>query len=146
MAQPAHPHAMAPLRPGRTRTAPPQRPANSPFRGNYRVHTLFGASGLVYVLLGLLVLETVWALGSGPEAWSRMQGVFAQPFMIALHAICLASVVFVGVRFFALFPKAQPPRIGPVKPPPRPVILALLYAAWIGVSAAFAAILLGGIF
>ncbi len=146
MAQPAHPQAMAPLRPGRTRTAPPQRPAKSPFRGNYGVHTLFGASGLVYVLLGLLVLESVWALGSGPEAWSRMQGVYERPFMIALHAICLASVVFVGVRVFALFPKAQPPRIGPAKPPPRPVILALLYAAWIGVGGAFAAILLGGIF
>ena len=37
-------------------------------------------------------------------------------------------------RFFGFFPKAQPPRIGPVKPPPQPVILAGLYAAWIAVT------------
>ena len=57
-----------------------------------------------------------------------------------------ACWVFVGVRFFSLFPKAQPPRIGPAKPPPAPVILTMLYALWIGFTVVFAAILAGGLF
>jgi len=60
--------------------------------------------------------------------------------------VALASVLFVGVRFFRLFPKAQPPRIGPAKPPPGPVIHGMLYAVWIGVTVVFAAILAGGLF
>ena len=106
---------------------------------------LFGLTGLVYVFLGFLVLEMVWALGSGPAEWSRIQATLASAPMIAIHGVCFVSVIFVGVRFFRLFPKAQPPRLGPAKPPPGPVILATLYAAWIGASVVFAAILAGGL-
>jgi len=55
-------------------------------------------------------------------------------------------VIFVGVRFFGFFPNAQPPRIGPLKNPPQPIILAKLYAAWIGVSGLMSLILAGVIF
>ena len=57
----------------------------------------------------------------------------------------LACVLFVGVRFFRFFPKAQPPRIGPAKPPPPGVIHAGLYLAWIAITLVFAAILAGGV-
>ena len=67
------------------------------------------------------------------------------PLYLAFHALGLVSVLFVGVRFFRLFPKAQPPRIGPAKPPPQPVILGGLYAAWLGVTLLMAAILSGGL-
>ena len=66
--------------------------------------------------------------------------------MIALHVILLAAVLFVGVRFFRLFPKSQPAKIGPAKPPPRPVIHAMLYVVWIAVSGGLALIMAGGIF
>jgi fumarate reductase subunit C len=59
--------------------------------------------------------------------------------------VAFAAVIFVGVRFFSLFPKAQPPRIGPAKPPPRPVLHAMLIAVWIGVTLLFALILSGGL-
>jgi fumarate reductase subunit C len=88
----------------------------------------------------------VWALGSGPEAWQALRESFASPGWIAFHALALLSVCFVAVRFFRLFPKAQPPRIGPAKPPPGRVIHALLYAVWIGVTIVFAAILGGVLF
>jgi fumarate reductase subunit C len=65
---------------------------------------------------------------------------------VLFHVIALISVIFVGVRFFGFFPKAQPPRIGPLKPPPPAVILTLLYAAWIGVAGLMVCILSGGIF
>ena len=51
-----------------------------------------------------------------------------------------------ALRFFRLFPKAQPPQIGPLKPPPQPVIVGMLYAVWIGVTLALTVVLAGGIF
>ena len=142
----AHPDAMKPSRPGATRTAPPLAPAQMPFAGRYRSHTLFGMTGVLYLLLGFLALHVVWALGDGAVAWARVQESFRNPIYVAFHALCLVSVIFVGVRFFGLFPASQPPRIGPAKPPPAPVILALLYGAWIVVGGGLAVILAGGIF
>ncbi len=144
MAQPANPQAMAPSRPGATRTAPPMKPGNWPSSPRYRTYLAFDFTGLVYLLVGLVALRAAWALGSGPEAWARLQTQFANPLYVAFHVVALAAVVFVGVRFFRLFPKAQPARIGPAKPPPRPVLHALLYAAWIGITAGLVAVL-GGI-
>jgi len=144
--QHAHPEAMAPSKPGSTRTAPPLRPPQLPFAGRYRAYTLFGWTGLLYLLLGFLALRVVWALGDGKQAFDAVIASFEHPLYIAFHVLALVGVVFVGVRFFRLFPKAQPPRIGPVKPPPPAVILTALYAVWIGVTVVFAAILAGGIF
>jgi fumarate reductase subunit C len=146
MARDAHPQAMAPSAPGRTRTAPPQLPDRYPFEGRYFAYTMFGATGLLYFVLGLLVLGATWALGSGETAWNSVMGIFRSGVYIAFHAIALVGVIYVGVRFYGLFPKAQPPRIGPAKPPPAPVILAMLYVAWIGVAGALTLILSGGLF
>jgi len=141
----AHPHAMAPAKPGGTRTAPPQLPGRFPFGGRYLAYTLFDFTGVLYVLLGLLVLGAVWSLGSGEDAWIATLERYRNPLYIGFHAIALVGVIFVGVRFFRLFPKAQPPRIGPAKPPPGPVILAMLYALWIGITALLSAVLAGGV-
>jgi len=146
MARMAHPDAMKPHRPERTRTAPPAAPAQFPLSGRYLTYTLFGATGVLYLLLGFLALRVVWALGSGPQAWQRVLEDFQNPLYVLFHAVCFVAVIFVGVRFFRLFPKAQPARIGPLKPPPRPVIHAALYVAWIVVAGAFALVLAGGIF
>ena len=146
MARPSHPHAMGAAKPGPTRTAPPCLPPEFPMQGRYRAYTLFDATGVIYLLLGLLALRLVWALGDGPAAWDAARAGLANPLTLAFHALALVCVVFVGVRFFRLFPKAQPPRIGPLRPPPQPLITAGLYAAWIGVSAVLTLILAGGIF
>ena len=146
MARPAHAHAMGASKPASTRTAPPRRPPEFPFAGRYRAYTLFGATGLVYLLLGLLALRLARALAAGPEAWEAAMASFRHPLYLAFHAAALAAVVFVGVRFFSLFPKAQPPKVGPLAPPPTPVITAGLYAAWIGVTVVLVAILGGWIF
>ena len=146
MAGPAHPQAMAPSKPGKTRTAPPQMPASWWSHPRIRTYMLFDATGIIYLLLGLLVLRVEWALGSGPEIWDATLASFASPLYLAFHVVGLVSVIFVGVRFFRFFPKAQPPRIGPAKPPPQSVILALLYATWIALTLLFAAVLAGGVF
>jgi fumarate reductase subunit C len=144
--RPAHPQAMQPSKPGSTRTAPPQLPPQFPFAGRYRAYVLFDATGLIYLLLGLLILRAVWALGDSAPAWQSVLAAYRSPAYLLFHAVSLAAVIFVGVRFFRLFPKAQPPRIGPAKPPPRPLIHAALYAVWAGVTILFAAVLAGGIF
>ena len=143
MASASHPEAMAPPKPGKTRTAPPRTPGSWPTSRRMRIYTLFGATGLVYLVVGFLILEMIWALGSGPDAWSAQIARLYNPFFIAFHFLALVSVIFVGVRFFRLFPKAQPARIGPAKPPPAPVILAMLYAVWIGLTVVFSLILSG---
>ncbi len=146
MSRNAHPHAMAPSKPGRTRTAPPQLPDRFPFGGRYLAYTLFDLTGILYLLLGFLALCAVWSLGSGEAAWNGVLESYRNIFYIGFHAIALVGVVFVGIRFFGFFPKAQPPRIGPVKPPPKPVIFAMLYALWIGVAVFMSLVLAGGIF
>ncbi len=146
MARESHPNAMAPSSPGRTRTAAPQLPDKYPFEGRYLSYTLFDATGILYLVLGFVVLGSVWALGSGETAWNSVMGIYRSGVYIAFHAVALIGVIFVGVRFFSFFPKAQPPRIGPAKPPPQPLLLAMLYAAWIGVAGLMATILAGGIF
>jgi fumarate reductase subunit C len=146
MAGPAHPHAMAPPKPGRTRTAPPQTP--STWWGSKRILTylLFDATGIIYFLLGFGAIAWFKALAAGPAAFHKHVEAMSTPGMIALHALCLVSVVFVAVRFFRLFPKAQPPAIGPMKPPPGPVIHATLYVAWLGITVVFGLILAGVLF
>jgi len=146
MARAAHPDAMKPKTPGRTRTAPPMAPGEFPFAGRYRAYTLFDWTGIIYLLLGFVALRVVWALGDGESAWLAVQGQLENPLYLAFHLLSLVSVIFVGVRFFRLFPKAQPARIGPLKPPPQLVIHVALYAAWIGVAGGLALVLAGGIF
>jgi fumarate reductase subunit C len=137
---------MGATKPGSTRTAPPRMPRQFPMQGRYRAYTLFDATGAVYLLLGLLALRLAWALGDGPVAWNDAMEGFRNPLYVAFHALAFVSVVFVAVRFFRLFPKSQPPQIGPLRPPPRPVITAMLYVGWIAVSLAMTVVLAGGIF
>jgi fumarate reductase subunit C len=137
---------MAPSKPGSTRTAPPQLPDRFPFGGRYLAYTLFDLTGILYLLLGFLALCAVWSLGTGESAWNGVLESYRSFPYVGFHAIALVGVIFVGIRFFGFFPKAQPPRIGPAKPPPRPVILAALYALWIGVTVFMGIVLAGGVF
>jgi fumarate reductase subunit C len=134
---------MRPARPGRTRTAPPLRPDGFPAAPRYRNYLLFDATGLTYLLVGLVTLRVAWALGNGPEAWQALLAQLRHPLYVAFHILVLLSVLFVGVRFFRLFPKAQPAKIGPARPPPPPVLHALLYAAWAAITVGLV-LVLGG--
>jgi len=113
--------------------------------GRYRAYTIFDWTGILYLILGFLALGMVWALGSGEASWNSLQASLQNPLMILFHVVALVGVCFVVLRFFRLFPKAQPPRLGPVKPPPAQVISIMLYAVWIGVTVVFAVILSGGL-
>lgn len=144
MTRPANPRAMAPPQPGRTRAAAPTVPDGYWTAPRMRRYLLFDATGITYLLVGLSILRVVWYLGSGPEAWETVLRQFRSPAYLVFHAIVLLSVIYVGVRFFRLFPKAQPPKIGPASPPPRPVLKAMLYAAW-GAVTLVLVLVLGGV-
>lgn len=148
MARPAHPDAMKAPGPQRTRTAAPSMPAEFPGKGRYLTYVLFDSTGFVYLLVGLVALRVVWALGNGEAAWADMQSQLQNPLYVLFHTISLAAVIFVGVRFFGLFAKAQPPQVLGFKLPlpPEPVILATMYVAWIAVAGGLAVVLAGGIF
>lgn len=144
MTRPVDPNAMTPSSAGSTRTAPPTVADDFWSRPRMRTYLLFDATGIVYTLVGFLALRVAWALRDGAASWQVLMESFRHPLYIAFHVLALLSVLFVGVRFFRLFPKAQPARLGPAKPPPAPVIHGMLYVAWIGVTGAGLAIL-GGI-
>jgi fumarate reductase subunit C len=136
---------MSPPTPGRTRTAPPEMPSTWWSAPRIRTYVLFGATGFIYFLLGFLAIRLIWALGTGEAAWNAAIGTLAHPLYIAFHVLAFASVIFVGVRFFSLFPKAQPRDYG-LPMPPNAVIQGLLYALWIAVTVGFSAVLGGVIF
>ncbi len=142
----SHPDAMAPSRPAPTRMAPPRTPASWPWHPRMIRYKLFGATGLIYLILGFLVLRFIWALGAGPEVWQKALAGLSNPIYLVFHAVSLVAVIFAGVVFFNGFPKALPGRLGPLKPPPRQVLQVLLYAAWAAVTLVFAAILAGVVF
>ncbi len=137
---------MAPHTPGPTRTAAPQTPGSWPSHPRMRLYTLFGATGIVYLLVGFVALRVVWNLGEGPEAWTAVIEGFRNPIYVVFHVVALGVFLFVAHRFLIkLSPGAQPPRIGPVRPPPRALIQPMLYAVWLGTTALMAAILAGWI-
>jgi fumarate reductase subunit C len=144
MSRPADPQAMTPRKAGSTRTAPPSVPDNFWTQPRMLVYLLFDATGIVYLLVGLVALRVAWALAGGAPAWDALMKEFASPGYVIFHVLALVAALFVGVRFFRLFPKAQPAQIGPAKPPPRPVLHAMLYAAWIGITLALL-VVFGGI-
>jgi len=147
MSRPAHPQAMTPHAPGRTRTAPPQIPSSWWWSSSrMRAYLAFDLTGVVYFIVALQALRLVWALGDGSDTYARATAALQNPIYVVWHVFALLCVIGVGVRFFRLFPKAQPARLGPLKPPPRPLIHAGLYAVWIGVTVLFGAILAGGLF
>jgi fumarate reductase subunit C len=108
-----------------------------------RTYLLFDATGVIYFLVAFVAIRMIRALAKGEAAWSTAMTSLESPIYIAFHVLCLVSVIFVAVRFFRLFPKAQPRNL-PV--PPDPVIHATLYVAWIGVTLGLSAILAGVIF
>ena len=120
-------------------------PGTWPSSARYRTYLAFDFTGLVYLLIGLLIVRAIFALAAGQEAWDAQLASYSHPGFLLFHAFTLLCVLFVGVRFFRLFPKAQPAKIGSVSPPPRPVLHAALYVAWIAVTLGLGAILGGAI-
>jgi fumarate reductase subunit C len=136
--------AMKPSRPGRTRTADASPPPNFWRRGNYLPYLAFGSCGLLLLLVAFGILRLVWTLGDGdPAAWNAIFESYGHPLFLVFHAFALVALTWFTFRFFRLFPKTQPPKIGPFKRPPDVVFLLGLAGAFT-VATTLAALVLGG--
>lgn len=131
------PAAMQPARPGPTRTAPPMMSPKYPTSGRYRSYIVFGACSVAFIFSSLILLRMVNALAAGPEAWAAVIESFRNPIYVIYHLLAIDAFLYTGWRFFfKLFGKSQPPRIGPLKPPPPAAFPPLFFGAWIAASLA----------
>jgi fumarate reductase subunit C len=111
-----------------------------------RTYLLFGATGIVYLLAGTVVLRLVWALGKGPEAWDAALSSLSHPLYLVFHALTLVSLIFVGVRAFGtMMPKMQP-RNGPLPYLPDGAVRGLIYSVWAVLTLLLSGVLAGWIF
>jgi len=146
MAGAAHPEAMSPRRKGSTRTAPPQMPRTWWSAPRIRTYLLFGATGFVYLVAGLLVLRLAWALGKSPMAWQDAMSTLSHPLYVIFHVVTLVSLIFVGMRAFGkMMPKMQP-RGGPLPVLAPNAVRGLIYGIWAAITLVMTLILSGVIF
>jgi hypothetical protein len=136
--------AMRPARPGRTRTADAKPPDLFPTRGHYLPYIAFGSCGLLLLLVGFGILRAVWVLGEhDPAAWRDYLALQGHPALMAFHTFALVALTWFALRFFRLFPKTQPPRLGPFRRPPDTFFLVALGAAFAG-GTLLALLVIGG--
>ncbi|MCH2185000.1 hypothetical protein MK280_03940 [Myxococcota bacterium] len=146
MAGAAHPEAMAPRKKGPTRTAPPMMPSSWWSAPRIRIYLLFGATGLVYLMAGFLILRLAWALGSNPVAWQSAFAGLSNPLYVLFHFIVLISVLGVGIRAFVrMMPKMQL-RGGPLPVLPPAVVRGAICGLWAGITLFMVLVLSGAIF
>jgi fumarate reductase subunit C len=137
--------AMKPRKLGPTRTADPRPPDGFPTSGRYLPYILFGTGGLFLMIEAILLLEVVWALGSGETATNGLMAMFASPLAIAFHVVAFGWLSWFTLRFFSLFPKTQPFRMGPFKRPPDALMVAGLSGLFVVATLAVVAILWGAL-
>jgi fumarate reductase subunit C len=136
--------AMRPHQPGRTRTADPRPPDLFPTRGNYLGYLAFGAAAGLLMLVGFGILRAVWTLGEhDPAKWQAVLDSYKTPAMLLLHVFLLVAIVWFALRFFRVFPKTQPPKIGPFKRP-SDVFFAVAFGFAFALATALASLVLGG--
>jgi hypothetical protein len=136
--------AMKPSRPPRTRTADPSPPPNFWSRGNYLPYLAFGSCGFLLLAVAFALLRLVWVLGDGdPARWNAIFESYRHPAYLVFHGFALVALTWFTFRFFRLFPKTQPPKLGPLPRPPDTVFLLGLGAAFT-VATLLVALVLGG--
>jgi len=106
----------------KTRTSPARAPSGFPFGfSRYRNYVLFAATS-VFMALGCIgLLEGLYALSKGPEAWNAWLAHMAQPFDLALSLLVLGFTLYFVVRFGWVGRKIGAGRIGPLPRPPLPL-------------------------
>jgi hypothetical protein len=138
--------AMRPEHPGRTRTADPKLPDLYWTRGRYLPYIAFGSCGFLILAVAFGVLHTVWVLGQhDPVAWQAHLARYARLPYLLIHAFALVALTWFGFRFFGLFPKTQPARIGPFPRPPELFFSLALNGAFV-VASLVVMLVLGGFF
>jgi fumarate reductase subunit C len=100
-------------------------------------------TAVLVLYAALLLLALVVAVDRGPSAYAAFQEWLARPWVLALHLVILAGLLFHTVTWLNLAPKALVLRIGRRRISPG-VVLVAHYLAWIGVSALVVAAVVAG--
>ena len=110
-----------------------------------RTYLLFDATGIVYLLVGLVALRVVWALGGGAPAWDALMRAVRAP---RLRDLPRARAGLRDLRRRALLPalpEGAAARRSVRRSRRRAAVLhAMLYAAWGGITLVLLAVF-GGI-
>ena len=106
----------------KTRTAEPRPPAGFPFGFyRYRNYVVFAATS-VFMALGCVgLIEALYALAHGEEAWKAFLANMARPHNLVLSVVVLLFTLYFVFRFAWVGRKIAAGRIGPVPRPPLPM-------------------------
>lgn len=77
----------------------------------------------------LVLVGLVWALGAGPTALAWWLAWLASPWILALHVVVLAGLVYHSVTWCSLAPSAMVVRVGGRRVP-APLIVGANLGAW----------------
>ncbi len=103
-------------------------------QGRYTTYMLRELTCVFIAAYTVLVLIGLYRLSQGPAAYDAFLQALQSPLGIAFHAVALVFALIHTATWFALAPKAMPPRVGARAVPPGAVVLGH-YAVWIVVSA-----------
>jgi fumarate reductase subunit C len=90
-------------------------------------------TSVAVAFFALVMLWEVRALADGPEAYARFFARLQSPWLLLLHGVAFAFVLFHSLTWFHLAPKAVVLRVRG-KRVPDSVIVAMNYLAWIAAS------------
>lgn len=91
----------------------------------YRFYMLREGTAVPAVWFSLVMIYGLFALKSGPEAWTSFVSVLQTPVVIVLNLLSLAAAMLHTKTWFELAPKAAIVVINNEKMGPRPVIIGL---------------------
>lgn len=111
-------------------------------KGSYTLFVLRELTSVFVALFAVLTLWQVRALAAGPEAYDSFLARLRTPAFLVLNAVGLVAVLFHAITWFNLAPKAMVLRMRGKRLPDWAVAGAN-YAAWVLLSGAVAAVLLG---
>jgi hypothetical protein len=108
--------------PSRTPTAPPRPPAGFPLGFyRYRNYILFALTS-VFMALGCVgLIEALYALGKGEQAWNEFLARMSSPLHLGLSTAVLLFTMYFVIRFAWVGRKIAAGRIGPIPRPPLPM-------------------------
>lgn len=106
----------------KTPVAPARAPDGWPMRySHYRNYLLFAATSIFMALGCIVILEGLYALSQGEQAWAEWLAMMAQPHWLFASVVVLGFSVYFAIRFGWVGRKIGAGRIGPVPPPPLPL-------------------------
>lgn len=112
-------------------------------KASYTWFVLRELTSVFVAYVAVLMIMELRALAAGPGAHGRFLARLASPGFLVLDTVALFFLLFHSITWFNLAPTAMVVRFGEKRVPDR-LIAAANYAAWLGLSAAVAWLLIRG--